>query len=190
MLATRLNQIMKAYINEGLERIEDPAIMVKQYMRDVGEQVEKAERDLLKLMKKETQLQEELNMAQQLIKKREEQAELAIKADNEELARRILFNKKEVWNEMKQIEQHSAETKKKIPDKEAELEQLQLKYDQLQERQMELIVRVKGVKENERITAKHEETTLNSKATVQKWEKVQDIDLEIEKLKAKMQADG
>ncbi|KHF42036.1 PspA/IM30 family protein [Halalkalibacter okhensis] len=193
MLGTRINQLIKAYINEGLERIEEPAIMVKQYIRDVKEQVEQAEQEVKKEVVRKKTLEHDLTLARELFQKREEQARIALKADDEELARKILFNKKEVWKQMNQFEEMLAQHEESIREKTSKLEQLQTKYSQLQEKQMELIVRVQAVKESEKMKSNEKGTeTEESKnwsdlnLIEPEWEKESEIEIEMNKLREQL----
>ncbi|MCL7746988.1 PspA/IM30 family protein [Halalkalibacter alkaliphilus] len=192
MIGTRINQLIKAYINEGLERIEDPAIMVKQYIRDVREQVEQAEQQLEKALVRKKTLENDLTLARVLFEKREEQARVALQADNEELARKILLNKKEVWKQIAQFEEMLVQQEKSISEKSAKLEQLQTKYSQLQEKHMELIVRVQAVKESGKVNLNEKEkgkaNNWNDPNVLDpEWEKESEIEIEINKLKKQMQ---
>ncbi|WP_332631156.1 PspA/IM30 family protein [Halalkalibacter flavus] len=192
MIGTRINQLIKAYINEGLERIEEPAIMVKQYIRDVREQVEQAEQQLEKALVRKKTLENDLTLARELFEKREEQARVALQADNEDLARKILLNKKEVWKQMNQFEEMLAQQEKSIYEKNAKLEQLQTKYSQLQEKHMELIVRVQAVKASGKMKINEKEKgkayNWNDPNVLDpEWEKESEIEIEINKLKEQMQ---
>jgi phage shock protein A/lia operon protein LiaH len=143
---TRISTLIKAYIYEGLEKLEDPALMVKQYMRDMKKEINQLEARIRKQSKLEQELVHHLQAAKELFVRREEQAKMAVQAGNEELARKILLNKKEVWQQMDHYEKVINKNAVEIKGKKLELDQLQTKYEQLKEKNLELIVRVQGVK--------------------------------------------
>ncbi|ARK29179.1 PspA/IM30 family protein [Halalkalibacter krulwichiae] len=146
MVMTRISNLVKAYVYEGLERLEDPSIMVKQYIRDVKDKMIQLEDSLQQKRKHETELIYKVRTAKELISRREQQAMMAVEKNDDELARKILVSKKEIGEQLVCSEQHLKENREEIKGKEEELERLKVKYEQLKERSLELIVRVQGIK--------------------------------------------
>ncbi|MDT8862011.1 PspA/IM30 family protein [Alkalihalobacillus sp. MEB130] len=191
----RMNQLIKAYINEGLERIEDPAIMVKQYMRDVKEQVLRAEKEWNRAKLEKKTLEHNLSAARDLFAKREEQAVIAIQAGDEELARKILLNKKEIWERMNELEKRIAENDEVRCQKELEFEQLQTKYTQLQEKNLELIVRVQAVRASKQMNGRNEKVDgqtdwIDKQVMNPEWEKESEIERELAHLRERVQSNS
>ncbi|MFC0473679.1 PspA/IM30 family protein [Halalkalibacter kiskunsagensis] len=192
-MITRMTKLIKAYVYEGLERIEDPAIMVKQYIRDVKEEIEKCEMKIQKHTQLTQSLELNLKQAKELVSKREEQAQIAVKAENDELARKILRSKKEVWEQMNQYEKLMVENKEQLKQKREQLEQLKLKYHQLKERNTELVLRVRAAwaKQHLNTEKKKEENTIfewmEEHVTEPTWENENEIEMELNKLKENLE---
>ena len=82
----RISDILKANINDLLDRAEDPEKMVKQIIADMEEQVRDATEALGQAMASEKQAYAQLEKAKQNSREWEDKAKLAINAGNEELA--------------------------------------------------------------------------------------------------------
>ncbi len=151
MIMTRMNRIVKAYIHEGLEKLEDPVVLVKQYMRDMQEDMRKLDVLIEKHMRLDRSLAKDWKLAKELADRREEQAKVALAADKEDLARLALVSKKEAIAQIERYEQLREKNNLQLSERKQELAQLKLKYKQLRDRKLELILRVQAVKANEEI---------------------------------------
>ncbi|NEU31523.1 PspA/IM30 family protein [bacterium LRH843] len=162
MVMKRMNRFFKAYVHEGLERLEDPVVMVKQYMREMKEDIEKIEAAIRQHARIDHTLTRDWELAKDLVARREQQAKVAIEAEKDELARMALVSKKEALLQMNRYEQLREKNNASLLERKQELEQLQQKYAQLRDRKLELILRVQAVKANEQIKRtkqKYEQTS-------------------------------
>lgn len=146
-----MNRIVKAYIHEGLEKLEDPVMLVKQYMRDMKEDMRKHEAVIEKHTQLDGSLAKDWQMAKDLADRREMQAKVAIESGKEDLARRALVSKKEALEQMARYEQLREKNNAQLIERKKELDELKGKYGELQDRKLELILRVQAVKANEQI---------------------------------------
>lgn len=151
MVMTRISQIIKAYVYEGLEKLEDPVLMVKQYIRDINIEIKKLKETIKKQDSFDKQLCKQLEEAKELITRREEQANLAIQAGEDDLARKILKSKKAVEEQVNQYELLISKNKDELKERKEELEKLLFKYEQVKERNADLIVRVQGMRANQQM---------------------------------------
>jgi len=90
----RLRDLTLSNVYAMIEKAEDPVKLTDQYLRDMQEDLEEAEKAVaaqIALEKKFKQLYEE---QEALVKKRDEQAHMAAQAKNLDLARRALEEKK------------------------------------------------------------------------------------------------
>jgi len=94
-LFKRIRDITAASINELLDKAEDPVKMLNQFLRDMEEDIAEVEIAVAKQIAVEKRFHQQLTEAQELADKRAQQAEKALEAGNEELARRALADKKE-----------------------------------------------------------------------------------------------
>ncbi|CAM3699585.1 PspA/IM30 family protein [Cohnella lubricantis] len=127
----RLRDLTLSNVYALIEKAEDPIKMTDQYLRDMQEDLEDAEKAVaaqIALEKKFKQLYEEQAA---LVQKREEQANIAAQAKNIELARRAL-------EEKKASEQKAAEYKASYDQNKAAAERLREKLDEMRKQFTEM----------------------------------------------------
>ncbi|MBB6669937.1 PspA/IM30 family protein [Cohnella nanjingensis] len=120
----RLRDLTLSNVYALIEKAEDPVKMTDQYLRDMQEDLEDAEKAVaaqIALEKRFKQLYEEQSA---LVAKREEQANIAAQAKNIELARRAL-------EEKKASEQKAAEYKASYDQNKQSADNLRLKLDEM-----------------------------------------------------------
>ncbi|RDW16350.1 phage shock protein A [Oceanobacillus arenosus] len=91
----RVKTVVGSELNAMLDKAEDPVKMLDQYMRDMGEDIREVEAAVAKQIANEKMLKRKANDALALVQKRQEQAEKAVEAGNDDLARRALQDKKD-----------------------------------------------------------------------------------------------
>ncbi len=91
----RLRDLTAASINDLLDKAEDPVKMLNQFLRDMEEDIMEAESAVAKQIAIEKKFKMQLEEAQEMVLKRQEQAVKALEQSNEDLARRALEDKKE-----------------------------------------------------------------------------------------------
>jgi phage shock protein A len=89
----RMKDMTKASVNEVLDKLEDPVVMLNQYLRDMESEIHQAEVTVAKQMANERRLKQRLDDAVRNAADRESKAEAAVRADQEELARKLLEEK-------------------------------------------------------------------------------------------------
>ena len=127
----RLRDLTLSNVYALIEKAEDPIKMTDQYLRDMQEDLEDAEKAVaaqIALEKKFKQLYEEQAA---LVQKRDEQANIAAQAKNIELARRAL-------EEKKASEQKAAEYKASYDQNKAAAERLREKLDEMRKQYSEM----------------------------------------------------
>jgi len=90
---TRLKDMTKASVNELLDKVEDPIIMLNQYIRDMEEEIAQAEVTVAKQIANERRLQQRVAEHTRLAAEREAQAGNALKNGQEAVARQALEEK-------------------------------------------------------------------------------------------------
>lgn len=150
-VAKRMEQFFKAYVNEGLERMEDPVIMVKQYMRDVKTEIHKMTQLIEKKQQLSQTLKEDGEKLRETIEKRERQAKIALENGDEELAKKLLVNKHDAYDQQKRYEALYERNEEQLVEKKVELEQLHVKYQKLKERKLDLLLRMEAVQANQTV---------------------------------------
>lgn len=90
---TRIKDMTRASINEVLDKVEDPIVMLNQYLRDMEEEIAQAEVTVAKQIANERKIQQHLREAVRLAGEREAQAAEALKNGQEAGARQALEEK-------------------------------------------------------------------------------------------------
>ena len=172
----RISDILKANINDLLDRAEDPEKMVKQLIADMEEQVRDATEALGQAMASEKQAYAQLEKAKQNSREWEDKAKLAINAGNEELARKALTSKVEVDKNIQAFQASYDQIAAQTSELHSRVEVLRQKLEEARQRQNMLIARAKMADATENVATAMTETDPNSAlAKLEKMErKVED----------------
>ena len=92
----RFNDILKANINELLDKFEDPAKMIDQYLRDMMEDLAEVKEETAKIMAEETSAKRKLDENIAEVAKYLDLAQKALKAGNEGDAKVFIAKKQEL----------------------------------------------------------------------------------------------
>src|SRR3954471_17379529 len=90
---SRIKDMTKASIHEVLDKVEDPIVMLNQYLRDMEEEIAQAEVTVARQIANERKLKGRLDEAVRFTAQREEQAKEALKSGQEAAARQALEQK-------------------------------------------------------------------------------------------------
>jgi len=102
---SRLADLLKANVNDLIDRAEDPEKMVKQIIIDMEEQLQKAVQGLGTVMASVRQMGKQLEKAQEESKLWEGRAKEALNSSKEDLAKKAIKNKLEADEDIKQYEE-------------------------------------------------------------------------------------
>lgn len=89
----RITDMTKAGMNEMLDKVEDPVVMLNQYIRDMEEEIAQAEVTVAKQIANERKLLQRLEEAKRSSSDRERKAGEALQKGQEDLARQLLEEK-------------------------------------------------------------------------------------------------
>lgn len=137
----RISTVVGSEMNAMLDKAEDPVKMLDQFMRDMEEDIREVESSVAKQIANEKMLKRKSDDAQAIVDKRQQQAEKAIEAGNEDLARRALEDKKdheqqattlkESWERAKN---DASVLREKLDEMKKEHQEMKLKKDTLKAR--------------------------------------------------------
>ncbi|KHE72211.1 PspA/IM30 family protein [Halobacillus sp. BBL2006] len=137
----RVKTVVGSEMNAMLDKAEDPVKMLDQFMRDMESDIREAESAVAKQIANEKMLKRKYDDAQALVDKRMKQAEQAIEAGNEDLARRALEDKKNHQEQADQLkasweraQQDSNNLRQKLDEMKKEYQEMKLKKDSLKAR--------------------------------------------------------
>ena len=137
----RVKTVVSSELNSMLDKAEDPVKLLDQYMRDMAEDIREVEAAVAKQIANEKMLKRKANDAQAMVEKRQQQAEKAVEAGNDELARRALQDKKDheataaTLNESWERAKADADMlREKLDEMKKEYQEMNLKKDSLKAR--------------------------------------------------------
>jgi len=89
----RMRDMTKASVNDWLDKMEDPVVMLNQYLRDMEAEIHSAEVTVAKQIANERSIKQRLDDSLRNAYDRESKAEAALRSNHEELARKLLEEK-------------------------------------------------------------------------------------------------
>jgi len=104
-LFSRLADLLKANINDLIDRAEDPEKMVKQIIIDMEEQLQRAVQGLGTVMASEREMEKQLNKSREESGMWENRAKAALESGDEDLAKKALARKLDADADVKQYEE-------------------------------------------------------------------------------------
>lgn len=168
----RMKTVVSSELNAMLDKAEDPVKMLDQFMRDMGEDIRDVEAAVAKQIANEKILKRKLDDAKVMIEKRQKQAEQAIEADKDDLARRALQNKKEYEEQTRILEEsweHALEDAEQLKSK---LDEMRNEYDQMKLKKDSLKARAESAKTKTKIN--HTMSAIGSDASKQGFERMEE----------------
>jgi len=139
----RIADILKANINDMIDKAEDPEKMVKQLIIEMEEQVDEATRALGQAMGSQKVAAKELADAMAEAADWEDKAKLALKARNEVLAKKALDAKVGIDEQVKGLQASYDQMTAQVNKMREQVQTLKMKLDEARSRQNVLIARSK-----------------------------------------------
>lgn len=142
----RLRDLTMSNINSIIDKAEDPIKMTDQYIRDMQADLEDAEKAVaaqIAIEKKFKQLYEE---QEALVKKREQQAHTAAQAQNIDLARRALEEKKSAETKMNEYKASYDQNKASADNLRGKLDEMRKQLTEMKNKRDTLIARYNAAK--------------------------------------------
>jgi phage shock protein A len=148
----RISDIIKANVNDLIDRAEDPEKMIKQMVIEMEEAVNKATTAVGSAIANEKHLERQHNDKKKLAAEWHERAVKAVNAGRDDLARQALEKKNMFDKAVSDVEGPLAEAKKTSTVMRQQLDQLKVKLDEARVRQGTLIARHQAAKAKKQIS--------------------------------------
>ena len=141
----RINDLINANINDLIDKVEDPQRMIKQIIREMEENIRQAKEGVIIAIANDKRLQHELEHNRQQSEQWYKKAELAIKNNDDELARAALKQKKEYETIIQRIEPMWSAAVDSSDGLKQQLQQLENKLQDLKRKKNSLVSRQRAV---------------------------------------------
>lgn len=148
----RMSRLIRANVNDVLDRAEDPEKMIDQILRDMDSNMRTARTQVASMIAQEKELEADLHETRQLSEEWASKARRAVEAGKDDLAREALRRKRDNdENAEVYAKQHDIQTQtvSKLKD---QLRQLESKYQQTLSQRDSLIARQKRAQATKQVT--------------------------------------
>ena len=140
---SRIADVLKANINDLIDKAENPEKMVKQIIIDMDAQVSKATQALGQAMASEKHALRQLEEAKKSSAEWERKAKIALQAGNEDLARKALENKVSVDSNIAQFQASYESISSQVAELKDRVSILKSKLEEARAKQNTLIARAR-----------------------------------------------
>ncbi|WP_018885685.1 PspA/IM30 family protein [Paenibacillus massiliensis] len=138
----RMRDITVATLNENLEQSQDPVRMIDQFLYNTRKDIEQAERLHQQYAGHTRQMKQQMDQAVTMKLKREEQAMLAIKAEEEHVAKLALQEKILYEEKAEQYSELWEQSRESLRELELQLEELRSEYQAVYSKRQYYVARM------------------------------------------------
>lgn len=142
----RLRDLTMSNINAMIDKAEDPIKMTDQYIRDMQEDLEDAEKAVAAQIAIEKKFKSLYEEQEALVEKRTQQAHTAAQAQNIDLARRALEEKKAAEAKMNEYKANYEQNKASADNLRAKLEEMRKQLTEMKNKRETLVARYNAAK--------------------------------------------
>lgn len=127
----RMGKVISSNLNSMLDKAEDDKKLLELNLEEMAEQLKAGRQDVIAAVAAEKQLRKKVDDLKADVEKWEKRAELALKSDDEALAREALKQKKRAESEVETVDKARVEQRDTALKMKEELERMEQKLDEL-----------------------------------------------------------
>ena len=143
---SRVAQVMSSNFNALLDKAEDPRKSLDLTLREMREQIQAARKELVSAVASEKQLKKKVDELDQEVEKWSSRAELAVRGDDDALAREALLQKRRAMGDRDRAEAMRGEARGSALEMKDALERMERKVKELELRKGTIATRVQQAK--------------------------------------------
>ena len=171
-LFKRITDILSANINDLIDRVEDPEVMIKQVILEMEDNIGRAREGVVDAIASEKQLQKELDSNRKQSEEWLAKAELALREGKEDLAKSALTRKKECDDICRALQSSCEMAKTTSEQLKVQLRGLEAKLDEARRKRGTLVARQRAAEARSQMdsTLSHVEAGLASQKVFSRME--------------------
>ena len=139
----RMGKVISSNMNALLDKAEDPKKNIDLIVEEMKDQIRQARKELVEAVAAEKVLRKKVEDLDAEVEKWERRAELALKVNDEKLAREALVQKKRVVTERDRAEALRAEQRSTVITMKSELDRIETKQKELEVKKGTIAAQVK-----------------------------------------------
>ena len=145
---SRLNTVIKSNLNSMLDDVEDPEKLIGQTVIDMKSEMKRARKELVQTLGAAKRLAKEADRHEEEASDWERKAVLALKQEDEELAREALKRKAKSTRKAEEVRTQASEQESRADEMKDTLDQIEQKVEELEARKGTLASQVRKARDD------------------------------------------